>query len=166
VRLLRRHNILSLTNIIYGLEQESREMIHEKFRNLLELDSDILNACYLMPHFWTAQGKTVQPANVIQGDLNKWSYRNQIIATPHLRPFELFLGVKLTEALFHLRPKALKRIFFSQDKRYRKIMRSSMWAGIRVILAEIFEFIFQTKFVRQGSLKKLPGQETHLPVFK
>jgi anaerobic magnesium-protoporphyrin IX monomethyl ester cyclase len=166
VRLLRQNNILSLTNIIYGLEQESWKTIREKFKNLLELDSDILNACYIMPHFWTAQGKSVKPYDVIQSDLNKWSYRNQVVATPYLKPFELFLGVKLTEALFHLRPKALRRIFFGKDKRYLKIMRSSMWAGIRVIIAEIFEFLFKTNFIPQGSLEKMPGLETHLPVLK
>lgn len=166
VRLLRRNNILSLTNIIYGLEEESWETIREKFKGLLELDSDILNAMYLTPHFWTAQGKTVKPTDVIQSDLNKWSYRNQVIATPKLKPFELFLGVKLTEALFHIRPKALKRLFFERDKRYLKIMRSSMLVGMRVIFAEIFEFIFQTKFIPQGSLEKLPGLETHIPLLK
>ena len=166
VRLLRRNNILSLTNIIYGLEDESWETMREKFKNLLELDSDILNACYLMPHFWTAQGRTAKPADVIQSDLSKWTYRNQIITTPHLRPFELFMGVKLTEALFHLRPMALRRIFFGKDNRYIKIMRSSMWAGIRVIIAEMIEFVFQTKFSPRGSLKYLPGPETHLPVLK
>jgi anaerobic magnesium-protoporphyrin IX monomethyl ester cyclase len=166
VRLLRQNNILSLTNIIYGLEQESWNTIREKFQNLLEMDSDVLNACYIMPHFWTAQGKSVKPSDVIQSDLDKWSYRNQVVATPYLRPFELFLGVKLTEAFFHLRPRALRRIFFAKDKRYRKIMRSSMWAGIRVILAEIYEFVFQTRFSPQGSLEKMPGLETHLPVLK
>jgi anaerobic magnesium-protoporphyrin IX monomethyl ester cyclase len=166
VHLLREHNILSLTNLIYGLEDESCKTIREKFTGMLELDSDILNAMYLTPHFWTSQGKTVKPADVIQSDLNKWSYRNQVIATPGLKPFELFLGVKLTEALFHLRPKALQRIFFPTDKRYRKIMHASMWAGIRVILAEIFEFIFDTKFSPQGSLEKLPSVETHLPILK
>ncbi len=166
VRLLRQNNILSLTNIIYGLEEESWETMHEKFKGMLELDSDILNAMYLTPHFWTSQGKTIKPNDVIQSDLNKWSYRNQVIATPKLRPLELFVGVKLTEALFHLRPKALQRIFFGMDKRYLKIMRSSMWAGIRVVIAEILEFIFQTKFIPQGSLEKLPGLETHIPVLK
>ena len=166
VHLLRQNNILSLTNIIYGLEQESWKTIREKFKNLLEMDSDILNACYIMPHFWTAQGKTVKPYDVIQSDLNKWSYRNQIVATPYLKPFELFVGIKLTEALYHLRPKALKRIFFGSDRRYLQIMRSSMWAGIRVIFAEIFEFFFQTKFSPQGSVEKLPGLETHLPILK
>ena len=166
VHLLRQNNILSLTNIIYGLEQESWKTIWEKFKNLLEMDSDILNACYIMPHFWTAQGKAVKAYDVIQSDLNKWSYRNQIVATPHLKPFELFFGIKLTEALYHLRLKAMKRIFFAKDKRYLKIMRSSMWAGIRVILAEIYEFLFQTKFTPQGSVEKLPGLETHLPLLK
>ncbi len=166
VRLLRENNILSLTNIIYGLEEESWKTLREKFAGLLELDSDILNAMYLTPHFWTSQGRTVKPSDIIQSDLNKWSYRNQVIATPRLKPFELFLGVKLTEILFHLRLRALRRIFLHGEKRYLKIMRASMWAGLRVILAEIFEFVFQTKFSPQGSLEKLPGLETHLPVLK
>lgn len=63
-------------------------------------------------------------------------------------------------------PKALKRLFFGGDKRYLKIMRSSMLVGIQVVIAEIFEFIFQTKFIPQGSLDKLPGLETHLPLLK
>jgi len=37
---------------------------------------------------------------------------------------------------------------------------------LRVILAEILEFFFQTKFSPQGSLEKMPGLETHLPVLK
>ena len=66
VRLLRENNIISLTNIIYGLEEESWKTIFEKFKGLLELDSDILNAMYLTPHFWTAQGKATNPDQVIQ----------------------------------------------------------------------------------------------------
>jgi len=157
VQLLRENNIISLTNIIYGLEEESWKTIFEKFKGLLELDSDILNAMYLTPHFWTAQGKATQPYDVIQTDLDKWSYRNQVLATRYLPPIGLFLGVKLTEILFHLRPKALKRLLIGNDKRYLQIMRSSMWIGIKVIFAEIFEFFFQTKFSPRGSLKVLHG---------
>ena len=157
VRLLRRNNIISLTNIIYGLEEESWKTISEKFKGLLELDSDILNAMYLTPHFWTAQGKSTQPDRVIQIDQDKWSYRNQVLATRYLKPFELFLGVKLTEILFHLRLKALKRLWIGEDKRYLQIMRHSMLVGIKVILAEIFEFFFQTRFSPQGNMKALHG---------
>jgi anaerobic magnesium-protoporphyrin IX monomethyl ester cyclase len=157
VRLLRQTNIISLTNLIYGLEEESWKTIFEKFKGLLELDSDILNAMYLTPHFWTAQGKATQPYDVIQTDLDKWSYRNQVLATRYLQPIGLFLGVKLTEVLFHLRPKALKRLFIGKDKHYLQIMRHSMWIGIKVVLAEIFEFFFQTKFSPRGSMRALHG---------
>src|SRR5690606_15437880 len=157
VRLLRENNIISLTNIIYGLEEESWQTILEKFRNLLELDSDILNAMYLTPHFWTAQGRSTLPERVIQMDQDKWSYRNQVLATRYLKPFELFLGVKLTEILFHLRPKVWKRLFFGEDRRYLQVMRHSMWVGIKVVLAEIFEFLFQTTFSPEGEMKVLHG---------
>lgn len=157
VRLLRQNNIISLTNIIYGLEEESWRTILEKFQNLLELDSDILNAMYLTPHFWTAQGRSTAPERVIQMDQDKWSYRNQVLATRYLKPFELFLGVKLTEILFHLRPKAIKRLLSGKDKRYLQIMRHSMWVGIKVIIAEIFEFFFATRFTPQGTMKALHG---------
>jgi anaerobic magnesium-protoporphyrin IX monomethyl ester cyclase len=157
VRLLRENNIVSLTNLIYGLEEENWKTIWEKFKGLLELDSDILNAMYLTPHFWTAQGKSTQPYDVIQTDQDKWSYRNQVLATRHLPPLGLFLGIKLTEVLFHLRPTALKRLLIGKDKRYLQIMRRSMWVGIKVVVAEIFEFFFQTKFSPQGSMQALHG---------
>ena len=161
VRLFRENNIVSLTNIIYGLEEESWKTIFEKFKGLLELDSDILNAMYLTPHFWTAQGKATDAYDVIQIDQDKWSYRNQVLATRHLPPIGLFFGVKLTEIFFHLRPKALKRLLFGNDKRYLQVMRHSMWVGMKVILAEIFEFFFQTKFSPQGSLSALHGASPH-----
>lgn len=159
VRLLRENNIISLTNIIYGLEEESRKTIREKFKGVLELDSDILNAMYLTPHFWTSQGRSTPPERVIQLDQDKWSYRNQVLATRYLKPFELFVGVKLTEILFHLRPRALKRLMFGRDKRYLQIMRHSMWVGFKVILAEIFEFFFETRFSPRGSMKSFPGTD-------
>lgn len=159
VRLLRKNNIISLTNIIYGLEDESWKTLFEKFKGMFELDSDILNAMYLTPHFWTADGKSTDPATIIQPDLAKWSYRNQVIATPYLQPFELFFAVKLTEVFFHLRLKAIWRYLFHKDARYIQIMRESIFAGIRVIFAEVWEFLFETKFVRQGSFSRLFGME-------
>jgi len=167
VRLLRDNNIISLTNIIYGLEEESPKTLWEKFKGMLELDSDILNAMYLTPHFWTSEGRATSADQIIQADLSKWSYRNQVIATKKLNPFFLFLGVKLTETLFHLRPKALRRLVFGKDERYLKIMRASMLTGIRVVLAEIFEFFFQTQFILAGSLRSIPGtRRIEMPIAK
>lgn len=169
VRLLRENNIISLTNIIYGLEQESWATLWAKFRKLLEFDSDILNACYITPHFWTSDGKATRPDDIIQLDMSKWTYRNQVVATPTLTPPALFVGVKLTEAFFHLRPKALLRLISHPDARYRKIMRHSFWVGIKVVLAEIAEFLFETKFAPRGAMDHIPGsvvKETELPVLQ
>ena len=167
VHLLKQHHIISLVNIIYGLESETLFTLKQKFTKLLELDADILNAVYLTPHFWTKDGRQTDPHQIIQTDMSKWTYRNQVIATPALSPIGLFLGVKLTEALFHLRPVSLKRLFWGSDRRVRRILRASMWVGIRVVLAEIAEFAFATRFSAYGTMHKLPGakekEKHHLP---
>ncbi len=48
--------VVSLTNVIYGLQHESAATLWQTFRRLLTLDSDVLNAVYLTPHFWTRPG--------------------------------------------------------------------------------------------------------------
>jgi anaerobic magnesium-protoporphyrin IX monomethyl ester cyclase len=88
---------------------------------------------------------------IIQADQRRWTYRNQVIATPRLSPGSLFWSVKLTEALFHLRPKAWGRLFWGGDGKVRQILRASLAAGFRVVLAEIGEFYFSTRFSPQGS---------------
>jgi anaerobic magnesium-protoporphyrin IX monomethyl ester cyclase len=157
VRLLRKHNIISLVNIIYGLEDERWGTLLAKFKKLLILNPDILNAVYLTPHFWTAAGKATDARAIIQPDLARWTYRNQVIAAPHLTPAELFLGVKLTEALFHLRPQALARLVAGGDQRTRRILRASLVVGAKVIAAESAEFLWATQFAARGNLQQLPG---------
>ncbi|MBA3469941.1 MAG: radical SAM protein [Herpetosiphonaceae bacterium] len=141
VRLLREHNIISLVNIIYGLEDETPRTVRAKLAKICRLDPDILNAVYMTPHFWTAAGKDTDPAAIIQPDQALWTYRNQVIATAHLSPAQLFWSVKITEALFHLRPRALLRLVRGGDWKIRRILRSSLAVGVRVVLAEIVEFL-------------------------
>jgi anaerobic magnesium-protoporphyrin IX monomethyl ester cyclase len=140
VSALRRNGIVSLVNIIYGLEDETPRTLWQKFRKLLALDPDVLNAVYITPHQWTADGRGTDPGAVIQPDQSRWTYRNQVVAAPHLRPWQLFLGVKITEAVFHLRPGALLRLVRGDDPRVRRIRRHSLAVGARVCLAETVEF--------------------------
>ena len=155
VRLLRSHGIVSLVNLIYGLEAESWRTLRRTFGRLLELDPDVLNAVYLTPHHWTAAGKSVDPASVIQPDASLFTYRNQVLRAPGLAPWELFLGVKATEALFHLRPRGLLRLLTGPDRRYRRILRSYLASGVRVVAAEIGEFLFRTRFT--VAMDRIPG---------
>src|SRR5262249_7440786 len=158
--LLRRYGIVSLVNIIYGLEDECFATVRRTLRRLLELDADVLNAVYLTPHSWTPAGRAARAAQVIQPDQARFTYRNQVLATPRLSPWQLFLSVKVTEALFHLRPRSLVRLFAGTDRRFRQVFRSYLTAGFRVVLGEVGEFLFQTRFVRQGSLSHIPGYPT------
>lgn len=144
VRLLRQNHIISLVNLIYGLEAENRATVKTKLEKLYELDPDILNAVYLTPHFWTAAGRVTPPETIIQTDQARWTYRNQVIAAPQLTPAALFGWVKLTEVLFHLRPKALVRLVRGGDWKIRRILRASLVVGFRVVLAEIDEFLWAT----------------------
>jgi anaerobic magnesium-protoporphyrin IX monomethyl ester cyclase len=155
VHLLRQNNIISLVNIIYGLEDETLGTIAKKLQKLFDLDPDILNCVYLTPHFWTAAGRATDPREIIQPDLARWTYRNQVIAAPSLSPQMLFWGVKLTEGIFHLRLRALIRLVHGADARVRKILRASLAVGVRVVLAETYEFLFQTRFSPRGSVSEL-----------
>ena len=58
VALLREQNIVSLVNVIYGLEDESAATLTRTFRRVCALDPDILNAVYLTPHHWTPDGRS------------------------------------------------------------------------------------------------------------
>ena len=156
-RLLRQHGIVGLMNIIYGLERDTLKTLWRTFRRILVLDPDILNAVYITPHHWTREGRNTRPDQIIQLDQYYWTYRNQVVATPGLGSGMLFMVVKATEALFHLRPKALWRMIAGPDARYRQILRSYLWVGMRVWFAEIHEFFFKIRFVTEGSLKSIPG---------
>lgn len=155
-RLLRRHGIVSFVNVIYGLEDETPATILRTFGGLLDIDPDVLNACYLTPHSWTAAGRLARPGDVVQPDQGLYTYRNQVLHAPGLSPLALFLGVKLTEALFHLRPRGIARLF-AGGERFRRIYRSFIAAGLRVFLAELREFLVDTRFVPPGTLKRIPG---------
>lgn len=127
--------------IANGLEAERWRTLLRTFRKLLELDADVLNAVYITPHPWTAAGRETLPEDMLPVDLSRHTYRNQVVRTPHLAPWRLFLGVKAAEALFHLRPRAILRLLRGPDSRARRILRGYLAAGVRVVLAELAEFV-------------------------
>jgi anaerobic magnesium-protoporphyrin IX monomethyl ester cyclase len=155
-RLLRENGIVSFVNVIYGLEEESPLTLARTFLGLLDIDPDVLNACYLTPHSWTPAGRQLRGGQIVQPDQGLYTYRNPIVHTPGLSPTALFFGVKLTEALFHLRPRGLARIF-GGGERFRRIYRSFLAAGMRVFAAELAEFFLDTRFVEPGTLDRVPG---------
>jgi hypothetical protein len=80
-----------------------------------------------------------------------------VLRAPGLSPLLLFALVKLTEGVFHLRPRALARLVRGADARVRRILRASLVVGARVVVAETVEFARDTRFVAPGTLRRLPG---------
>jgi len=167
VQILRANHIVSLVNVnvIYGLADETPLSLWRTFWQLLKLDPDILNAVYVTPHFWTPLGKQTEPGQIIQPEQALWTYRNQIIRTPNLQPWQLFLGVKLTEAFFHARPRALWRLLFAKEARFRQILRAYFSVGARVLLAEVAEYLFGPPRVAAGAVKHIPSYPTSSRAF-
>lgn len=157
LEILRRHDIVSVANIIYGFEEERPSSLWRTFRRLLTLDSDIVLTCFLTPYFWTKDGHQTRPADVIQPDQARFTHRNQVLRTRYLAPWALFLGVKLSEALFHLRPSGLARLVFGGTSATRRLRRAYLASGVRAAAAEWWELVAQTRFVRRGALRELPG---------
>ena len=139
------------------MPSETPRSVLRTTRRVFALDPDVLNVTHLTPHHWTEEGRDMQPADVIQPDLHYWTYRNQVLAVAGLAPWQLFAAVKLTEALFHLRPRALWRMAFGRDRNYRRILRAYLVIGIRVCAAEVVEFIREIRLGRPGSVAVTPG---------
>ncbi len=142
VRLLRQHGILSIVDYIFGLEEETPGTLWRGLRGLLRYDGDFVNALYLTPHAWTPLGhQQLKSGTVVEPDTWKWDYRHQVLATRYLSPAQLFVGVKLVEALYHLHPHRLWRALTVRDHTLRRLLRHSQWHITAVYFYEMWEFV-------------------------
>jgi anaerobic magnesium-protoporphyrin IX monomethyl ester cyclase len=158
VRLLRQHGILSIVDYIFGLEEESPRTLWRGLRGLLRYDGDFVNALYLTPHAWTPLGRALAAAPVVEPDLWKWDYRHQIVGVNRLSPAQLFLGVKIVELLFHLRPRRLWRMLAGCDPSQRRQLRFACWHITRVFWYEVYEFL-ASRLWNTGHAKQLQRRQ-------
>lgn len=113
---------------------------------------------YVTPHRWTGFYKENERREVIDADQSRWDYRHQILATRHLRPWQIFTFVKLTEAIIHLRPRALRRAWLYADRDQRRAYRWCMRHSSRVWLEEIREFFRRRRPIAESrTLAEIAG---------
>jgi len=124
-RLLKQHGIFSIVAHVVGLKDETWKTFSTAIKQLIHYDGDFVNVTYVTPHSWTAFGRQVKNHPVVQPDLRKWDYRNQILSQRHLSPWKMFLAVKWLEFYFHARPGRLWDIFRTQD---RFLRRQILWS--------------------------------------
>lgn len=141
VQLLRHHNIMSVVDYIFGIEDETPSTIWRGLRGLLRYNGDFVNALYITPHAWTPLGRAVAGVPVVEPNLARWDYRHQVLAVKHLTPGQLFLGVKLVEITYHLHPRRFWRMLAAPDPRLRRQLRFSFRHTARVFWYEIYEHL-------------------------
>lgn len=148
IQLLRQHNILSLATWVAGFDNESDRTMWQALKQLLMYDPDQIQMLYVTPHRWTSFGQEIAERKVIQPDLRRWDYKHQIVDTPHLKPWRLFLWIKSIELIMQLRPKALKRLLFHPEPKIKQGIRWYYKIGRRVWFHEIFNFLLKDKRVK------------------
>jgi anaerobic magnesium-protoporphyrin IX monomethyl ester cyclase len=139
VRLLREHRIMSVVDYIFGIDDETPVTVWRGLRGLLAYDGDMVNALYITPHAWTPLGRAVKDAEMVEDDLWKWDYRHQVLGVKRLSPTQLFVGVKLVEALFHAHPKRVWRMIVTRDRDLRHMLRYGTLRSIPWVAFEVYE---------------------------
>jgi len=145
IQLLRRHGIISMATYVVGFEEETDADYWRSLKHLLRYDPDQIQMLYVTPHRWTPYFETVHERKVIEPDTAKWDYKHQVLATAKVPPWRILLWVKSIEVIMQMRPKALARVLFGQDRHVRRGMRWYTRMGRRVWLREIAEFLLRPR---------------------
>lgn len=145
VRLLRKHNILSMVTWVAGfVDQTDRDMLHA-LRQLMAYDPDQIQALYVTPHRWTPYFRDAEDRQVVQTDKTKWDYKHQVLGMAKMPPWRLFLWVKFIEVAMQTRPRALVRLIWNPEPKIRHAIRWYYRMGRRVWFHEMAEFFFRDK---------------------
>jgi anaerobic magnesium-protoporphyrin IX monomethyl ester cyclase len=136
IRLLRQHGMIGLCTFAVGFEEETDRDYWRMLRQLLAYDPDQVMSVYATPHRWTPFHGQSAHRRVIRTDLRFWDYKHQVLETPRVPPWRVFLWVKPIEAVLQLRPRALWRIWGQRDPDLRHAMRWYTRMGRRVWVHE------------------------------
>jgi anaerobic magnesium-protoporphyrin IX monomethyl ester cyclase len=158
IRLLRQHGIISMATWVVGFEEETWRDHLRGVRQLLSYDPDQVQLLYVTPHRWTPFFELAKHRQVIQLDKRRWDYKHQVLATRFLKPWQVLLLVKATEAILQTRPRALYRTFLQPDRELRHAMRWYTQMGRRTWPFELRNFFLRDRHVESGpTVEKLWG---------
>jgi anaerobic magnesium-protoporphyrin IX monomethyl ester cyclase len=149
IRLLRRHGIISMATWVVGFEEETHRDYWRGLRQLLAYDPDQIQMLYVTPHRWTPFYTLARQRRVIQHEQRRWDYKHQVLATRHLRPWQVLAWVKLIEVALQLRPRALLRLL-QRDAELRHAQRWYTRIGRRVWLFELRNFLLRDRYRDEG----------------
>lgn len=149
IRLLRKHDILSMATWVVGFEEETGRDYWHGLKQLLAYDPDQIQVMYVTPHRWTPYFREAAKREVIQLDQRKWDYKHQVLGTRFLKPYQVIAWVKFIECVMQLRPKSLARLFH-HDRPIRDCIRWYYRVAKGVLKFEIGNFLLRDKHEKSG----------------
>ncbi len=150
IRLLRQHGILSMATWVVGFEEDRPADHLRGLRQLLSYDPDQVQLLYVTPHRWTPFFDLAKHRAVIQENRERWDYKHQVLATRHMKPWQVLAWVKLTELVLQTRPRAIWRTFLQPDAELRDAMQWYTRMGRRVWPFELKNFFFRDRRTTKG----------------
>jgi anaerobic magnesium-protoporphyrin IX monomethyl ester cyclase len=150
IRLLREHGILSMATWVVGFEEETWRDHVRGLRQLLSYDPDQVQLLYVTPHRWTPFFELARARRVIQTNRERWDYKHQVLATRHMKPWQVLACVKVTELVLQTRPRALWRTFLQRDAGLRDAMQWYTRMGRRVWPFEVKNFFLRDRRIDDG----------------
>ncbi len=162
IQLLRAHGMIGLCTFAVGFSEERDRDYWRLLRTLLAYDPDQIMSVYATPHRWTPFFNEVKNRRVIDTDLKRWDYKHQVLETPYVPPWRVFLWVKVIEVALQARPKALWRTFLHPDPEIRHAMRWYTRMGKRVQIHEWWEFLTRPRIRVWPTVAKVLGGEAQI----
>ena len=150
IRLLRQHNIISMTALVTDFAQATDRDYWRTLRQIIAYDPDQIQALYATPHRWTPFAGQQANRRVIQTDLSRWDYKHQVLESSHVPNWRVLLWVKLIEAVSQLRPKSVFRLLAHPDRGFRAAMRWYYSIGRRVWPYELWHWLFCDRRTAHG----------------
>lgn len=151
--LLRKHGIVSITQALTGLVNETHESLKKTGQIFKELNPDLMHFSFTTPFLWTEFGQEMKDF-IIESDISKWNYRY-----PILKPFDMSIEelIKLTDWIkleFYFNPKKMGDIFQIEDHYRRKFIIDYIIQSLR----------FRSEYTESSNktIENLKAQRAHI----
>ncbi|WP_424355521.1 B12-binding domain-containing radical SAM protein [Methanobacterium sp. MBAC-LM] len=117
--LLKKHDIISIVQVLAGLPDETCETLQETGNIFNEWNPDLMHFYFTTPFLWTEFGQQMKKY-IVESDISKWDYRNPILKPHAMSLEELHKICRWLKLAFNFNPKKIASIIQINDD-YRRM---------------------------------------------
>lgn len=128
--LLKKHDIISIVQILVGLPNETRKTLQESGNLFKEWDPDLIHFYFVTPFIWTEFGQKMKDF-IFERDLSKWDYRNPILKPSSMSVEELLKFCKQLKLEFNFNPQKIATVLQIKDPYRKKFLVNSLIQSLK-----------------------------------